>query len=192
MKYFLIVFIFAYQASAGTHTSPYTDQIENKIKALTPSDLVGLEKGHGTPFGGMAKAAELNGLPGPRHVLDLKVELELSLVEIKEIEAIFKKMNKTAVKAGRELIQIEESLDKKLKNKEIESDGLLELVEKSAQKYGELRYSHLVAHLETAEVLSKKEIDEYNRLRGYTSNNPCQNIPKGHPPEMWKKHHGCN
>ena len=139
--------------------------------------MVGLEKGHGTPFGGMAKAAELNGLPGPRHVLDLNVELGLSKVKVQKIDAIFRKMNKTAVKLGKELIQIEESLDKKLKNNELKSVGLMKLVEKSAQKYGELRYSHLVAHLETAGVLSKKEIEKYNKLRGYTSNDPWQECP---------------
>jgi hypothetical protein len=31
----------------------------------------------------------------------------------------------------------------------------------------------------------------YNELRGYTSNDPCKNVPEGHDPDMWKRHHNC-
>ena len=34
-------------------------------------------------------------------------------------------------------------------------------------------------------------IETYNKLRGYFSDDPCKNIPKGHDPELWKKHHDC-
>lgn len=59
------IWVFITIASAKEQlSSQYKDQVDNEIKALTSEDLVGLRKGHGTPFGGMAKAAELNGLPG--------------------------------------------------------------------------------------------------------------------------------
>jgi hypothetical protein len=38
---------------------------------------------------------------------------------------------------------------------------------------------------------SSEQITLYNKLRGYSSDDPCQNVPKGHDPKMWKKHHNC-
>lgn len=48
-------------------TKPYAGQQERMIKALSTSEIDGLKKGKGM---GLAKAAELNHYPGPRHVLD--------------------------------------------------------------------------------------------------------------------------
>ncbi len=45
------------------------------IRSLTPEEIRQIEQGEGAGF---AKPAELNGLPGPRHVLDLAHELDLS------------------------------------------------------------------------------------------------------------------
>ena len=61
--------------------SPYTGQEARGIKALSQDDIEGLLSGAGTPFGGMAKPAELNGYPGPRHVLDAikRVSLKLAM-----------------------------------------------------------------------------------------------------------------
>jgi hypothetical protein len=192
MKLFLLSLVLGGAlASAAPSESPYKNQTQNQIKSLTKDDLDGLRKGSGTPFGGMAKAAELNGLPGPRHALDFKEQLDLSPQQVKQLTSVFEKMHAKATTIGKELIEIESSMDKKLKNRELTPKALQVLVDRSAKKYGELRFSHLVAHLDTADVLSKDQISAYNRLRGYSSGDPCQSIPQGHSADMWKKHHGC-
>jgi hypothetical protein len=56
-------------------STPYADQQHRIIKALSEEEIAALLKGEGL---GMAKAAELNGYPGPLHVLTLARELELS------------------------------------------------------------------------------------------------------------------
>src|SRR5215469_14793256 len=48
---------------------PYAGQEARTIKALSDDDIAALRKGEGM---GMAKAAELNGYPGPVHVLALR------------------------------------------------------------------------------------------------------------------------
>ncbi|CAB1073431.1 hypothetical protein D1AOALGA4SA_1853, partial [Olavius algarvensis Delta 1 endosymbiont] len=68
---------------------------------------------------------------------------------------------------------------------------LHELLEQITQVRKRLRYVHLSTHLKTPGILTVKQIDLYNKLRGYYSDDPCKNIPKGHDPEMWKKHHNC-
>jgi hypothetical protein len=45
---------------------PYAGQQARSIKALSDEEIAALRKGEGM---GMAKAAELNGYPGPVHVL---------------------------------------------------------------------------------------------------------------------------
>ena len=50
---------------------PYAGQEARSIKALSDDDIAALRKGEGM---GMAKAAELNGYPGPVHVLSLAAQ----------------------------------------------------------------------------------------------------------------------
>jgi hypothetical protein len=45
---------------------------------------------------GMAKAAELNGYPGPAHVLTLANELELTKSQLEQVTAIYDRMNAAA------------------------------------------------------------------------------------------------
>ncbi len=56
--------------------SKYIGQENRKIKSLSSEDIESLETGTGDAFGGLAKLAELNGYPGPRHVLDLGKEVD--------------------------------------------------------------------------------------------------------------------
>jgi hypothetical protein len=51
---------------------PYAWEQTRAIKALSDEDIAALRQGEGMGMGmGMAKAAELNGYPGPVHVLAL-------------------------------------------------------------------------------------------------------------------------
>lgn len=174
----------------SNHKSPYIDQKDLAVKALTHSDLEGLKKGSGMPFGGMAKAAELNSYPGPRHVLDAAEEIALTAQQKSKILDTYKEMNQEAKLLGMKLIDVERKLDELFANKKVSNDLLRTLVSQSAELYGKLRYVHLVAHLKTKELLTQKQIQTYNSVRGY-ADDPCKNIPKGHPPEMWRKHHNC-
>ena len=70
-----IVFIFPAQVFAQSPTTPYVGQQQREIKALSAADIKMYLEGHGM---GLAKAAELNHYPGPRHVLDSATELKLS------------------------------------------------------------------------------------------------------------------
>jgi len=64
----LIVCTFVMPAAAEMPTTPYARQQVRTIKSLSDEDIAALRKGEGM---GMAKAAELNGYPGPAHVLDM-------------------------------------------------------------------------------------------------------------------------
>lgn len=144
--------------------SPYAGQQDRRIKALSAERIAGLEAGRGL---GYAKAAELNGYPGPKHVLELADALALTEQQRARTRALFEAMQQRAVTLGRELIAAEAELDRAFAEREISPERLGELVAASARIEGELRQVHLQAHLEQARWLDDEQVAEYVRLRGY-------------------------
>ena len=65
----LFIFVTSMSVFAETYTSKYVGEEYRKIKSLSPDDVEELKKGGGW---GLAKAAELNGLPGPAHILEME------------------------------------------------------------------------------------------------------------------------
>ena len=175
-------------ASEKKHKSQYIGQEKREIKSLSESDIDELKNGRGW---GLAKAAELNGMPGPIHLLEMKEEIKLSPEQIRKIKDIYQRMKGQAIPLGLKLIKLERMLNNHFAKGTITEKILDELLGKIAHVYKQLRYTHLAAHLETPDVVTPQQIALYNRLRGYSSEDPCKNIPKGHDPEMWKKHHNC-
>ena len=174
--------------------SPYYGQESRGIKALSQKDVEGLLTGAGTPFGGMAKPAELNGYPGPRHVLDAieAGEFNVTPEQKDKIAALFEEMRAQAVQVGEKIVATEQELDDAFSGGTITDDYLQEKTVSSANLYGDLRAVHLQYHLAMMDVLTPEQVLAYNELRGYvTGGDPCQSIPAGHDPELWKKHNDC-
>ena len=68
---------------------------------------------------------------------------------------------------------------------------LRSLLAASAEARAALRHAHLSYHLATVPLLRSEQIARYNQLRGYAPN-PCDTVPKGHDPAMWRRHNGCD
>ncbi len=177
-----------FSAADHSHKSKYAGEEKREIKSLSETDIEELKNGKGW---GLAKAAELNGLPGPAHLLEMKEEIHLSAKQIRLIEDLYIKMKKDAIPLGLELIELERELNNHFSNRTITDELLGILLERIAQIQKKLRYVHLSTHLKTPNILTPEQISLYNKLRGYSSDDPCENIPKGHDPEMWKRHHNC-
>jgi Spy/CpxP family protein refolding chaperone len=173
--------------------SPYAGQEDRGIKSLSQADIDGLLAGEGTPFGGMAKPAELSGYPGPRHVLDAfeAGEFELTAEQEEQIESLYEAMRSQAIELGQQIIEIEKEIDSAFTSRTIAQRFLQDKINESAKLYGQLRTVHLQAHLAMIDILTPEQVDGYNKLRGYAIGDPCKNIPSGHDPEMWKLHNNC-
>ena len=184
----MLIATFAFSEADHSHKSKYAGEEKREIKSLSATDIEELQNGKGW---GLAKAAELNGVPGPVHLLEMKEEIDLSAEQIRAIEDIYMKMKQEAVPLGLELIELERELNNHFANRTITNELLRHILQKIAQVYGQLRYVHLSTHLKTPDILKSEQITLYNKLRGYSSDDPCENVPKGHDPEMWKKHHNC-
>lgn len=146
------------------HSSPYAGQQRREIKSLSSEDLAKLEKGEGW---GLAKAAELNGIPGPSHVLKMKRELGLTSDQEALAEGIFEKMEHQAIVEGRKLVAEELALEIGFRSRSIDLPGLRERLHGIETSRANLRYIHLAAHLEMIRVLDERQIKQYNELRGY-------------------------
>lgn len=144
--------------------SSYVDEQSRQIKALSAERIAGLRAGRGL---GYAKAAELNGYPGPKHVLELADGLDLDADQLRRTEALHETVRERAGALGRDLITVEAELETTFAEASISRERLVELVSRSARIEGQIRLIHLQAHLEQLELLDDEQVAEYMRLRGY-------------------------
>jgi hypothetical protein len=144
--------------------SSYAGQEMRAIKSLSEADIHELRQGGGW---GLAKAAEFNGVPGPAHLLELQHEIGLAPEQVTALEAIFVAMRAEAIERGERLIELEQALERHFAAQTITEPVLRDLLSRIAETYGDLRYVHLVAHLETLEIVSPEQVHAYNALRGY-------------------------
>jgi len=161
-------------------TSPYVDQAESPVRGLSAQEIDDLLNGRGA---GYARTAELNSYPGPRHVLDLKQELSLSPSQAAAIDTVFEDMQGEAQRIGKLIVDKEASLSRAFAAEAIAPEILGQRTQDLAALYGELRTTHLEAHLDITPLLSAEQIERYDELRGYTgssSGTPSTNSPHQH------------
>src|SRR6516225_6367919 len=84
--------------------APYAGMEQRDIKALSEREIADLRAGLGM---GLALAAELNGYPGPLHVLELADQLELGPGLRQKMQELFDAMKAEAIAAGEKLIECE-------------------------------------------------------------------------------------
>jgi hypothetical protein len=151
-------------AAVANAQTPYAGMQTRPIKTLSEQQMADLSAGRGM---GLALAAELNGYPGPVHVLELADKLDLSPDQRAGIERLFDSMKAEAVPLGSKLIEQEADLDKQFAGHTVTPDSLRLSTAAVAATQGALRETHLKYHLSTVAVLSPDQIQRYAELRGY-------------------------
>ena len=134
------------------------------IKALSPEQIADLKAGRGMS---LALAAELNGYPGPRHVLELRDQLGLSDQQRANVQRLFDAMTAEAVPLGEKLIAQEAELDALFARRAAAATSLGAATAAIGVTQGELRNTHLKYHLLTSGLLSPAQMQRYSELRGY-------------------------
>jgi Spy/CpxP family protein refolding chaperone len=158
-------------ALAQVPASPYAGQDERDIKALSPEDIDSYQSGKGL---GLAKAAELNGYAGPRHVLELASQLNLTPEQRAKTEALFTSMTSEAASLGQLLVLEERKLDRLFAAKVITPELLSNSLREIGALQARVRAAHLLAHIAQVDILSREQNRQYVQLRGYES-------PGAHP-----------
>ena len=172
-------------SSATSLLSPYAGEESRQIKSLADSDIDDLLNGRGW---GLAKAAELNGVPGPKHLLEMSSEIELSPEQVAAIKAVGSEMNAKAKSLGARYVELEKTLNDEFAAGHMSVGRLETLLNDISAVRTKLRFTHL----ESSPILTAKQLEQYNALRGYADSKPCAQIPEGHDPTMWKMHNGCD
>lgn len=150
--------------SATADTSPYQGMTHRAIKALSDQEMSDLAAGKGMS---LALAAELNGYPGPRHVLDLADPLGLSPDQTTAIQSMFDAMKADASALGAAIIASEADLELGFRTASLDAESLNEKVMAIAVLRGQLRATHLRFHLSTRDRLDRQQLARYDQLRGY-------------------------
>lgn len=175
----LAIFLLALPMAAAALTpSPYAGQETRGIKALSAQERADLLAGKGM---GLAKAAELNGYPGPAHVLELAKELSLSAQQRDQTAALFQSMEAKAKALGQQIVDAEAGLDKLFASKQVTAPLLEEALGKIASLQAKLRATHLEAHLAQVRILSPGQSVHYAVLRGYVASEPVGQGPAAGP-----------
>jgi len=175
------------QHNHGPQT-PYAGMQNRAVKSLSDDDIKELRRGGGW---GLALAAELNGIAGPAHLLELKDQIPLTDDQVAKTQALLNDMRKAAIPTGERLIAAETALETAFAKGAINEASLRGLLAESESARTELRFIHLSQHFKTVQYLKPEQIKRYNILRGYAED-PCKNIPVGHNPEMYRRHMGCD
>lgn len=145
--------------------SPYVDLAASEVRGLDEETIDVLENGKG---GGFAIPAEINGYPGPKHVLELGDSLELTPAQRERTQALFERTNAAARRVGGDALAAHAALDAAFANGTIDEPALDALLADLEDAYARLRFVHLQAHLEMVDLLSREQIARYSELRGYS------------------------
>jgi hypothetical protein len=153
-------------AALAQSQQPYAGLEGRSIKALSEQQIADLRAGRGM---GLALAAELNGYPGPMHVLELADALDLSGQQRAKMQELFAAMKAEAIPLGERLIAQEADLDNAFAGKTITAASLAASTEAIGATHAALRRTHLKYHLFAIEVLAPAQLQRYAELRGYKS-----------------------
>ena len=165
MRMWVLIALFVISWGAnGAGSSPYVGQEQRAIKSLSTEEVDALRLGDGMGF---AKAAELNEYPGPRHVLDLADELELSATQHEQTRQLFASMRADAIDLGERVIAAEAALDDMFDAGTVDRTALQAELAVIADLRARLRFVHLEAHLTQTRILSEEQVARYVSLRGY-------------------------
>jgi len=159
----LVLTLFVSAASAQHHSS-YAQLQDRAIKALSEQQIADLRAGRGMA---LALPAEMNGFPGPMHVLELADKMDLSPDQRQRTADLIERMRSEAIPLGEKLIENEAALERLFASREITPASLSRATQDIARLQGELRETHLKYHLTMVQLLTPDQTVRYRELRGY-------------------------
>lgn len=173
----LLALCLALPSASAQTAQPYAGLQTRALKALSAEQIADLKAGRGM---GLALAAELNGYPGPSHVIELADQLDLSPAQRARAQALFAAMKAETVPLGEQLIAAESALDHAFAARTITPVSLAAATDTIGATQGKLRAAHLKYHLSMLDVLTPEQVKRYGALRGYGDGA----APAGHTPGM--------
>jgi Spy/CpxP family protein refolding chaperone len=144
---------------------------------LSDEQIADLRAGRGM---GLALPAELNGYPGPVHVLELGERLGLTAEQRTRVQELHAAMKAETVPLGEHLIAQETVLDRLFATKSATPASVQASTTAIGATQGALRLAHLRYHLSTLDVLTPEQVRLYGELRGYGHSGGHGHAPAKH------------
>src|ERR1043166_2708749 len=119
---------------------PYAGMDQRSVKALSDQQVADLRAGRGM---GLALPAELNGYPGPAHVIELADALALTPEQRAHMQRLFQSMQAEAIPLGERLLAQETELDRQFAARSVTAASLAATTAAIGQSQAALRAAHL-------------------------------------------------
>jgi len=113
----------------------------------------------------MARVAEMNHYPMPDKVLKLKKELDLSPIQIKNIETVNNYMRRKRLQIGGSVISTEKALDSLFRTNKIDDGKLIFYTNRYGLYQGELKNAILQACFATEKQLTPQQLKRFEALQ---------------------------
>jgi hypothetical protein len=149
-----------------------------EIISLTDSEIADLRSGAGME---LARAAELNGHPGPAHAIELADALDLTPEQLSASEVLRTTVQDAARPLGARILAAEATLARGFALRTLDAATLKTRVMALASLQGELKFIHLEAHLAERALLTEAQVARYDVLRGHADLRASSPAP-GQPP----------
>ena len=161
----LLLPIVAYAQHDEHQQHQNTDNQGQHTSSLSADDISGLLEGRGM---GMAKQAELNGYPGPLHVLELADALGLTMDQRMETQHLREAMLAEAQPLGAQIVEHERHLDMMFAQQRADQEMVEAVTAEIGLLRAQLRAVHLIAHVGMYGTMTSDQRTLYASLRGYT------------------------
>ena len=179
MKYPLAIAILLFAASAAAQIPALGgDPASRAIKTMSAEEIDALRHGRAR---GLSMAAELNGIPGPARLLEMKAQIPLTLDQTVVAEFELKDVTRHSKSLGGRLIVLERALNEGLSTGKLTERGLRAQLRKIAEIRRRLDYLHLSAHLRMRAMLSDAQFARYRQLRKAATQAPAPGEPVAAP-----------
>ena len=118
---------------------------------------------------GMAFAADRNGYPGPRHILELKTELRLTADQEAKVTELMHAMLGESHPKGVRLLEAERRLERLYADGVADEASVRAAVAEVERARSELRLVHLLIHLRTRDLLTREQREAYHKIQWGTT-----------------------
>jgi len=125
------------------------------LSGVSEQEKEALLKGGGL---GAGMIAMMNGYPGPKHVLEMGDELELTDAQRESIGTIYGKVKAESVELGTELVEKDEALAALFTSGSVSTKDVEKRSREIGELQGRLRAAHLNAHVQTHAELTPAQL----------------------------------
>lgn len=133
------------------------------LSGVSEQEKEALLKGGGL---GAGMIAMMNGYPGPKHVLEMGDELELTDAQRESIGTIYGKVKAESVKYGTELVEKDEALAAMFTSGSVDTGDVEKLAREIGELQGRVRAEHLNAHVKTYDALTPAQREKLSSMQG--------------------------